>query len=200
MRAVAEEFQLVAGHVALDFANTLDNRYDAARLTELLPSYERFLAFAAQSGTITATEAARLLRRTSPGARTRALRKAIEMREALYLLLLAAARRRRPPRPCLQTLNGFLAKTRTPAALIRTRNGFAWRRDAAASAAGPLTLIVEAAAELLASPDCAAVHECGAPSCRWLFLDRSKNHTRRWCDMRICGNREKARRFQSRRA
>ena len=35
-------------------------------------------------------------------------------------------------------------------------------------------------------------------TCRWLFLDRSKNHSRRWCDMRICGNRSKTRRFYAR--
>jgi len=33
--------------------------------------------------------------------------------------------------------------------------------------------------------------------CRWLFLDTSKNHTRRWCDMKVCGNRIKARRFKA---
>jgi predicted RNA-binding Zn ribbon-like protein len=41
------------------------------------------------------------------------------------------------------------------------------------------------------------LRECGNPECRWLFLDTSKNHTRRWCDMKICGNRMKARRFKA---
>ncbi len=43
------------------------------------------------------------------------------------------------------------------------------------------------------------VRACGADTCRWLFLDTSKNHTRRWCNMKVCGNRMKARRFQARR-
>ena len=43
------------------------------------------------------------------------------------------------------------------------------------------------------------VRACGNPECRWLFLDTSKNHTRRWCDMKLCGNRMKARRFKAQR-
>jgi predicted RNA-binding Zn ribbon-like protein len=45
----------------------------------------------------------------------------------------------------------------------------------------------------------ARVRTCGVDTCRWLFLDTSKNHTRRWCNMKVCGNRVKARRFQARR-
>ena len=43
------------------------------------------------------------------------------------------------------------------------------------------------------------VRECGASDCAWLFLDTSKNHHRRWCDMTRCGNRAKVRRFYARR-
>ena len=52
---------------------------------------------------------------------------------------------------------------------------------------------------MLPGADRQRVRACGADTCRWLFLDTSKNHTRRWCNMRICGNRMKARRFQARR-
>jgi hypothetical protein len=53
-------------------------------------------------------------------------------------------------------------------------------------------------ADLLTSPDVARVRECDASNCAWLFLDRSKNRTRRWCDMKVCGNRDKARRYRAR--
>jgi predicted RNA-binding Zn ribbon-like protein len=39
---------------------------------------------------------------------------------------------------------------------------------------------------------------CAADDCGWLFLDRSRNHARRWCDMKVCGNNAKARRFYRR--
>jgi predicted RNA-binding Zn ribbon-like protein len=45
-----------------------------------------------------------------------------------------------------------------------------------------------------------AVRECESDTCAWLFLDRTRNHSRRWCDMGDCGNRAKARRFRERRA
>ena len=32
------------------------------------------------------------------------------------------------------------------------------------------------------------------PNCNWLFLDRSRNSSRLWCDMAVCGNRQKAKR------
>ncbi|HEV2391667.1 MAG TPA: CGNR zinc finger domain-containing protein [Verrucomicrobiae bacterium] len=38
---------------------------------------------------------------------------------------------------------------------------------------------------------------CQGDTCGWLFVDSSKNHSRRWCDMRDCGNRAKARRHRA---
>ena len=62
----------------------------------------------------------------------------------------------------------------------------------------PLWKLAQAASDLLLSSDAELVKDCGDPTCRWLFLDVSKNHTRRWCDMKTCGNRMKARRHQAR--
>ena len=58
--------------------------------------------------------------------------------------------------------------------------------------------IAQSAADLLTSPDLAAVRMCEAPDCAWLFLDQSRNRSRRWCDMKVCGNRQKARRHYQR--
>jgi len=62
----------------------------------------------------------------------------------------------------------------------------------------PLWMLAQAASDLLVSSDAELVKDCGDPTCRWLFLDVSKNHTRRWCDMKTCGNRMKARRHHAR--
>jgi predicted RNA-binding Zn ribbon-like protein len=62
----------------------------------------------------------------------------------------------------------------------------------------PLWRILEAGVELLSSADVDRVRECGEETCKWLFLDTSRNGARRWCDMRICGNRAKAKRYYSR--
>jgi predicted RNA-binding Zn ribbon-like protein len=58
-------------------------------------------------------------------------------------------------------------------------------------------LLAQHALDLLLAKDQSRPHSCAADTCRWLFLDTSKNHTRRWCDMKICGNRAKARRYNA---
>src|SRR5438270_5320885 len=85
--------------------------------------------------------------------------------------------------------------------------GFAWgwaapdASEAAAEAlASPLRPILRSAAELLTSGERGDVRECAAGDCTWLFLDRSRNRTRRWCSMATCGNRAKAQRHYRRRS
>jgi len=55
--------------------------------------------------------------------------------------------------------------------------------------------VLKSAAELVARGQIDQIHECGSRTCTWMFVDTSKNHTRRWCDMRVCGNRAKVHRF-----
>jgi predicted RNA-binding Zn ribbon-like protein len=192
-------FQLVAGHVALDFSNTLDYRYLPERLRELLPTYESFLAFARQSGVITAQQERNLLAGTSEREARRTLHRVIEIREALYFLFRAVVDGESPDRSHLQTFNRFLQETYVPEVMLWRKPDFVRStRDLAESPDGPLWPILDAAARLLTSDDRRHIRECSDETCRWFFLDRSKNHSRRWCDMAICGNRSKARRFQAR--
>jgi predicted RNA-binding Zn ribbon-like protein len=64
---------------------------------------------------------------------------------------------------------------------------------------GVLRMVVWSAASLLISPDLRFVRECAGSPCGWLFLDKSRNHARRWCSMQYCGNRAKSRRHYRRR-
>ena len=64
--------------------------------------------------------------------------------------------------------------------------------------ARPLWPLALSAGDLLTSADRERVKECAADNCSWLFLDMSRNRSRRWCDMAVCGNRAKARRFRAR--
>jgi predicted RNA-binding Zn ribbon-like protein len=67
----------------------------------------------------------------------------------------------------------------------------------AADAEAPALLLAQRALELLIGDEPPRLHTCASDTCRWLFLDTSKNRTRRWCDMKICGNRAKARRYSA---
>jgi predicted RNA-binding Zn ribbon-like protein len=193
------EFQLVAGHLVLDFANTLDYRYDPDRLIDLLPSYERFLAFCRQSGIISAAQMRKLLDGLSESDCLCVLKEVIAFREALYFLILSAVHDRRPDESHLRALNGFLSETRAVDEIVWHKRRFVrGSRDVTERPDGPLRQLVDAAVALITSSDIHNVRECSEKTCRWFFLDRSRNHSRRWCDMQLCGNRSKAKRFYAR--
>jgi len=194
-----ERFQLVGGNLALDFVNTLDYRYVPERLVNLLPNYETFLEFATQTGMISEHQGRRLLREISETEGRRALKRIIELREAMYSLFRSVALRQSPNRNCLKTFNRLLAETWVPDAVVWRKREFARQRGMPKRASnGLIPPILDAAVNLLTSADRRHIRECSDEKCRWLFLDRSKNHSRRWCDMRVCGNRAKVRRFHVR--
>jgi predicted RNA-binding Zn ribbon-like protein len=190
------EFQLVAGNLALDFANTLDYRYDPRRRVELLPNFESFVAFADQSGILSGGEAHRLLARTSEHDGKHAIHQVLGFREALYFLFLSVVRGQAPSPLHLRAYNRFLSDVRVSDSITWQQRAFVLcTPDVAISPCGPLRPIMDAANRLLTSPDRRHIGECSDKTCRWLFLDHSKNHSRRWCSMALCGNRSKARRF-----
>ncbi len=65
---------------------------------------------------------------------------------------------------------------------------------------GVLGDILAAAVEASARDEWPRVKMCAADDCHWVFFDRSKPRTGRWCDMAVCGNREKTREYRRRRA
>lgn len=192
-------FQLVAGHLALDFANTLDYRFDPQRRVDLLGDYGSLLRFARQAGVITEAQAKRLLSHTSPARGSVALGRATGLREAIDALFRSIVAGEPPRASCFGMLRRFLKNP--PATETLLWRGSAYIRAYSNLAARPDALlgpIVEAAADLLTSARRHSIRECADPSCRWLFLDQSKNHSRRWCKMAICGNRSKVKRFRAR--
>jgi predicted RNA-binding Zn ribbon-like protein len=72
------------------------------------------------------------------------------------------------------------------------------RRYAAGSPEQILTPVAVAAADLLARADFRLIRKCEGDDCPLWFHDRTKAHKRRWCNMAVCGNREKAARFRDR--
>jgi predicted RNA-binding Zn ribbon-like protein len=189
-------FDLSGGHVALDFANTVSHR-GHARARERLNSYRDLVAWARQVGVVTDAQAARLLHeawRRPPDAAAN-VERAITARELIYRLFSAVAAGRSPLAADLDTFNTVLVDTLACARVLPTRDGFTWGwADAPRRLDRILWPVLRAAAELLTSEARRAVRECAADDCTWLFLDRSRNQSRRWCDMRVCGNRAKARR------
>ena len=103
------------------------------------------------------------------------------------------------PAARLATLNRYVQEAAHHLALVRGKARFEWKFDQEViHAYAPLWPIARDAAELLASDRLQFVRACASTKCEWLFLDETKNHRRRWCDMTKCGNRAKAKRFYKR--
>src|SRR5262245_31944333 len=191
-------FDLSGGRLALDFANTVSNRGSDAP-EDHLRAYADFAAWAGQAGAAAASVARELTRRASahPAAAREALARAVALREALYRMFAAAAARRKPRPADLALLNEWLPAAFARARLSPADGGFALAVDAAGDdLLSPLAPVVKSAVDLLTSPDLDRVRTCAADTCEWLFIDTTKNRTRRWCDMKVCGNRAKVRRFR----
>lgn len=192
------DFPDIAGDPCLDFANTLDG-VRGGKAVELLASYEDLVAWSRFAGLIPPA-AARGLRRQAgeqPAAARAVLERAIDLREAIFRTFAATSSGRRPPAAALERINGEWSRAAHRARVEQVSGDFAWGwTDAAGELDAPLGPIARAAADLLTSPDLARVAECASEDCSWLFLDTTRNHGRRWCEMRVCGNRAKVRRFR----
>jgi predicted RNA-binding Zn ribbon-like protein len=190
-------FKLNAEHVALDFVNTLDDRYTPGGPRELLPSYADLIRFCRQAGMVTHAEAARLS--ALPGAsQERALRSAIELREMLARVFYRGVEGRPPSAEDRTALERWSAACARHRELRWKSEHLEWTWKAlAADAEAPALLLAERGLDLLIGNEPPRLHACASDTCRWLFLDTSKNRTRRWCDMKTCGNRAKARRYSA---
>jgi predicted RNA-binding Zn ribbon-like protein len=202
------KFQLFADHPALDFVNTLDDRFLASGTIEMLHGYEDLLAFAQQSGLLDATSSKALKANASSAAARRVLGSALSVREALasafYGFLDGHGKDECDALEVIQhyysvALEHQRLAPQSGASKLRRMAGATWVwRSPEPRLELPVWLITLSAVGLLTSAAFEHVHACASERCRWLFLDTSKNHSRRWCDMTICGNRMKARRFHDR--
>jgi predicted RNA-binding Zn ribbon-like protein len=120
---------------------------------------------------------------------------AIALREALYRMFAALAAGKSAGRRDRALLQRALAAAPPRRLLVAAAGGYAWRiarpQPSVAHLLGP---VLWSAADLLVAGDRQRLRQCANDKCRWLFLDRSRNATRRWCDMAACGNRAKAHR------
>ncbi len=192
---------LLGGRLCLDFVNTTDGGHDQPT-RDWWTSYADLVAWGHYAGALEADVVASLLTAATqqPTAAEAVLMTARHLRSALYALFQAAMTHNSPPPAALATLNAALADAGGQACLVPAATGFAWDWPPGAQLDRVLWPVARSAADLLIAPDLARVRECAGDSCTWLFVDTSRNGSRRWCDMQDCGNRAKARRHYQRRA
>jgi predicted RNA-binding Zn ribbon-like protein len=197
-----ETMELVGGRPVLDFTNTTSGRRTPAP-HERLHAYSDLVEWCVGVGLVDPAEAARLLAEAGrrPEAARAALERALALREAIYGIFVAETSGEAPDPAHLETLNAALAEGMARRRLCPSpgAKGCCWTwAGAADDLAWMLWPLAHAAAELLTSGELERVKACGGETCDWLFLDASKNRSRRWCDMRYCGNQAKARRHYRR--
>jgi len=189
-------FDFLGGRTAIDFVNTVSGKRLVAPI-ERFNDYGDVLCWAEQIGLASAARAKTLRRiaREHPQKAEAALARAKELREALFRIFGAVAAQKRADRADLELFNRELADAFSHLRVAESADGFAWSfcdEEALVSVLWPVT---RSASDVLMKDDPARVRMCEAPDgCGWLFYDETRNGTRRWCSMKDCGNRAKARR------
>jgi predicted RNA-binding Zn ribbon-like protein len=194
------DLELVGGNVALDLANT--GTLEGAPPSERLVTYADVVTFAVRTGLIGERRAAELraLAELEPERAGAALERARSLRDTLHVVFTAVASGGRPGEADIEALNTFLEEGLRYRRLSPDDRCCRWSWSAGDEPlAQMLWPIVNDAADLLVEGELERVKKCGNDSCAWLFVDLSRNRSRRWCDMRDCGNRAKARRHYARR-
>jgi predicted RNA-binding Zn ribbon-like protein len=190
-----------ADWICLDFANTVD-WHASDNPQENLHTYKDVAVWAMKAGLATKQEARNLIQdaEADPDNAARVLARARVLREAVYRIFVALTKGKSPSEPDMAELNRTLSKLSRGAGIQKTAQGFAWEWNLdRASLDLPLGAVALSAAELLVSPELKRVGQCAdEQGCGWLFFDTSRNHSRRWCDSKDCGNRERQRRHYER--
>jgi predicted RNA-binding Zn ribbon-like protein len=198
--------RLVGGNLALDFVNTRGGRPRPSAEDEVLHGYDDLVAWGRHVAMLTETQARGLLRRArrNPDQAQQVYRRAVHLRGYLYQVFRAVAEGRPPPGRCIAALRGDEAEALAHAELVGGDGGFQWSWARDDDLARPLWPVVHAAVALLTAAPRGRVHPLRrvkrCDGCQWLFVDESKNRSRRWCAMEDCGIDEKKRRYIARRA
>jgi predicted RNA-binding Zn ribbon-like protein len=196
-------FKFRGGVLCLDFVNTVSWRLTDGPV-EYLGSYEDLLAWGNQAGLLTPEEARILSGRatTDPEEARATMSRAIGLREAVHRVVSAAIVGERPDEDALEVLNREISGALSRLRVVHTpehAHEWAWDRGGRGQELDyPLWPVARSAAELLTSPKLGRVNVCAGEGCGWMFLDESRNGSRRWCDSRDCGNRERVQKHLAR--
>lgn len=196
-RPETKSFELIGGHPALDLVNTLDWRFRDKESEELINHYADLIRFIVQLDLIRPGDARRLVRCAPQNKPEKIVAAVRALREAAADVLYAVVEGRNPPPSPLRQLEACFNEASRQRQLHWEGSKLKWKLPQSPALAVPLWLLSLSVAQFITSDQMHLLRECGNEECRWLFLDTSKNHTRRWCDMKICGNRMKARRFKA---
>lgn len=181
----------------MDFANTAD-WHASDQPQETLNDIPDLVAWGEAAGILSGHQARAAVRRASesPEASRAELDRAIKLREAIYRLFVANETGDEIAAADLERLNQVLSQAMARAVVHPVDGGFAWSWTNEAPGLELVSwAVARSAAELLTSDQLGRVRQCADDrGCGYLFVDTSRNGSRRWCSMKSCGNRAKAKR------
>jgi predicted RNA-binding Zn ribbon-like protein len=197
----SNRFDLDTQVLCLDFANTLDWHASEHPIEGLL-RYSDLVDFGMEAGLLTPDEAGQLKEKAAgqPGEADQWLAEAITLREAIYRIFMAVAWRQAIAQPDLDILTRFWRQAAQSRRMASQGQEIGWEWEYRPDDLGRMLWpVVRSAVDLLESKQLDRVGQCEDDrGCGWLFLDTSRNRSRRWCSMESCGNRAKANRHYTR--
>lgn len=194
-------FQFISGDPALDLVNTVDWTSRGPE-QERLTDFERLTRWAEGAGVLSPRAGTALRSRASakPREAEAAHRSALQARQVLERVFSAIARGA-PEGDALEEFNQLLGPALEHMRVIPGGPGRRQNRplrlgweDMESRLDSVIWPVLWSAASLIASDEAAQIRICGGPDCGWMYVDRSRNGLRRWCQMATCGTREKSRR------
>jgi predicted RNA-binding Zn ribbon-like protein len=196
----ADSLALVGGELAFDFTNTSSGRGWPTH-QEHLRSARNVVDWARHAKILGPADAEWLHRAVDSDQELarRLLRRALELRDNIYAIAVEVAARRPAPKAGVEALARTHAACLACAKLTPFEGRYVWswtpRESAVEAVLGPIAL---SALTTLTQGDLSRIKQCQGEKCGWLFFDTTKNKSRRWCEMEICGNRAKQRRHSAR--
>jgi predicted RNA-binding Zn ribbon-like protein len=197
---------LVGGRLCLDFVNSVGARRISTSggvtiRDEKLRDYVDLLAWARHAGALTDSESKSLAQEYTGRVNeaTAIFRRAFHLRESLYRIFRGIVLKRNTGQLHLRVLNEELRLARAAKHLVARIDNFAWQWHAHDLSLDRVVWSVTlSAADLVTQGDLTRLRQCEGDDCGWIFEDTSRNRSRRWCEMRDCGNIAKVRRFRTR--
>lgn len=198
-REQTESWSLVAGHLALDFVNTVGGLPTTAAY-DAISDYEQLLVWSVRAAALTGDQAEHLGQnaRRRPEEAAQVVERAHRLRRSMYAVFDGLRVGADSVAAQWPDVRAVVAEAIGRAEPVVHRRRLSWSWPDSDDLQTPLYPVALAAAELVTSELTVTLHRCAR--CRWLFLDQSKNRRRRWCDMNTCGVAEKVERQAERRA
>jgi predicted RNA-binding Zn ribbon-like protein len=192
-------FHVSAGILCLDFANTVSWRRSEAPIDRIKSAADLF-SWARQAGAITAASERRLAREAlaNPRQAARLLAEARALRETVFEVFAARSEGRAPGNRDLLHLQRWIRVALGHSRLTGFAGSYRWQLESDSELQSVLWMVALSVESLLRSAELGFIGQCDGRDCRWLWIDRTRNHSRRWCDMAVCGNRAKAQRHHKR--